>query len=412
MNKRETPFTVVASQLSEIGSKRTRNEDYCRSFDDIGLHVVCDGAGGHPGGDQASHIAAEALYTYLRDQLKKEPPSSLESYSELLESGIQYASKLVFQVGQKNPQLAGMATTLDAAWINGKHMHIGHVGDGRIYHLHDGQCDLLTEDHTFKTHLMKKGLPESQAASSEYANVLERAVGIRPTVQPDIATYELGVNDRIFLCTDGVIKLIADSELRKTILPQPVTDSAILDLIKVRGDRQGSSDNFSAIMISVKKNADRVEQTSSMQLSVHDKLNHLKSVEFFRPLEHRHIAQLLSVSVIKSFRAGTTLMQEGSISQDFWVILSGNVAIYKGDSKTPLMEHKAGVCMGETAILGKDGQRKATVKAKTDVEALIIPRVQFHQLLKKDRELGYNVLLSMATLLSEKLSRATEAAAR
>src|SRR6476619_477629 len=108
----------------------------------------------------------------------------------------------------------GMGTTFVCMVVTGNKGVIGHVGDSRVYLIRGGQCHRLTEDHTLVAAQLKAGtINKDQAATSQYRNVITRAVGIQESVQVDTLIVDLVPGDLFILCTDGLHGYVSDDEL-------------------------------------------------------------------------------------------------------------------------------------------------------------------------------------------------------
>src|SRR5262249_31107643 len=144
----------------------------------------------------------------------------------------------------------GMGTTLVCLALGGSKGIIGHVGDSRVYLVRNGQCHRLTEDHTLVAAQLKAGtITKDQAASSQYRNVITRAVGIQESVQVDTLIVDLLPGDTFLLCSDGLHGYLADEE----VVPL-VADSAPSELpqrfIDIANER-GGKDNITALVVSI-----------------------------------------------------------------------------------------------------------------------------------------------------------------
>ena len=79
-----------------------------------------------------------------------------------------------------------MGTTLTAAYVDGSHLAIAHVGDSRAYLFRDGTLQRLTQDHSLVDELVRRGkLTEEQAAEHPQRSIITRALGPEPDVEVD-----------------------------------------------------------------------------------------------------------------------------------------------------------------------------------------------------------------------------------
>src|SRR3954468_22799154 len=139
---------------TDVGMKRTHNEDYYTFLKDENLFIVADGMGGHASGEVASKLAAETLiefYTRTSDEeitWEFKMDRQLSYIENRLVCGIKLANWRVFEAQNRDLRFKGMGTTIVSALINGEKIYIAHVGDSRAYRLRGGQIRQITRDHS------------------------------------------------------------------------------------------------------------------------------------------------------------------------------------------------------------------------------------------------------------------------
>ena len=189
---------LQASGFSDVGRRRTNNEDSFGYDLAQGVIIVCDGMGGMAAGEVASTIAVEeALEAYRRSC---SAPMQLE---ERLLHAIAAANRAVWHFAQSRPELRGMGTTMVAACVQGDQIVVGNVGDSRAYFLRDGGCVQITEDHSYPNERTS-----GMAGLAGSPQFITRAVGAEADVQPDFFTAELQPGDTVLLATDGLTRYI------------------------------------------------------------------------------------------------------------------------------------------------------------------------------------------------------------
>ena len=90
------------------------------------IFTVCDGMGGHVGGAIASKIAVSSILEYLMKV-------DLASPSVEINNAIVFANQQILEHLISNPSMKGMGTTCTVMVVKHDSIHIGHVGDSRIY---------------------------------------------------------------------------------------------------------------------------------------------------------------------------------------------------------------------------------------------------------------------------------------
>ncbi len=128
-------------------------------------------------------------------------------------------------------------------------LSVVHVGDSRAYILHSGEIEQLTADHTLVAEQVRRGIiSPQQAETSTIQNVLLRALGVRAEVEPDVREFELNPDETLLLCTDGLSRLVNDSDIAKTILAAADAQSAANQLVALANER-GGQDNITAVVV-------------------------------------------------------------------------------------------------------------------------------------------------------------------
>jgi PPM family protein phosphatase len=230
---------LVVGAATDVGRVRAGNEDGYLVDDTVGLVALADGMGGHLGGEVASATALEALRAAVRA-------------GRPLREAMADANTAVFAKAQTDDALTGMGTTLTAGTMAaGGTLILGHVGDSRAYLLRDGVLRRVTTDHSHVQELVDDGqLTDDEAAVHPMRNIVTRSVGIEPTVDVDVITLELNVDDRVVLCSDGLTDMVHEdeiaAELRRELDPA-VCAHKLVD----RANAAGGVDNITVVVVSV-----------------------------------------------------------------------------------------------------------------------------------------------------------------
>ncbi len=240
---------------SDVGLVRSNNEDFFaaeRLGPDEYLFVVADGMGGHLAGEVASRIAVE---TFLQ-AVKRAPQEGLPDFFRKLVNEI---NSTIVRMAESDPSKKGMGTTLSALYIKGNKAYIVHVGDSRIYRLHRGKLEQLTEDHSVVERMVRDGLiTPSQALTHPKRNVLYQSLGMKKGVEPQILGPITVDEDTTFLlCTDGLSNLVQDREKQYYMELHPA--KAVEGLVEL-ARRRGAPDNVTVIVVT---NQERAEETTA-----------------------------------------------------------------------------------------------------------------------------------------------------
>lgn len=197
--------------ISDTGLLRKQNEDNYLVMESYGLFAVCDGMGGHKGGEIASRIAVDCISEYMANEVGN---NSIANPLEVLNKAIQKANHVIWQQGQGNPEWHEMGTTVTAALLQKKHLFIANVGDSSLYLYRNGEMNKLTRDHTLAEQMVNDGLiKQEEKRNSAYNHILTRALGVQEKVKIDNFETTVNTGDIILLCSDGLNDMLDENEI-------------------------------------------------------------------------------------------------------------------------------------------------------------------------------------------------------
>ncbi len=226
---------------THVGLLRSRNEDAAAiEVTEHGLvMVICDGMGGHKGGDRASTIAADVFIETIQNS------SEPFSYESALYDAVANANQAILETGERDPELRGMGTTMVGAVIQNQVAYIVNIGDSRAYHYDtDGKLMRISTDHSLVQELVRQGeLTEKEAALHPHRNVITRVLGTRKNIQPDYFSIPLAQGDMLVLATDGLHGYVED-EIISAALSSVETPGAMCEMLVQASLNVGGADNI------------------------------------------------------------------------------------------------------------------------------------------------------------------------
>ncbi|MDO5456895.1 MAG: Stp1/IreP family PP2C-type Ser/Thr phosphatase [Atopococcus tabaci] len=202
---------------TSIGNVRKENQDYSDFFvnsDGHYLLVLCDGMGGHQGGDIASEMAVNQLgNTWKNDSLATAPEAA-----QWLETHLQIENERIYNASVDFDDLEGMGTTIVAAiFIDGQCV-IASVGDSRAYLFQDGILKQVTEDDTFVNELVKKGeISKSEALTHPKRNILVQSLGVDESLDIHISKHAFFFKDLLILASDGLYEGVSVEDMLEVL---------------------------------------------------------------------------------------------------------------------------------------------------------------------------------------------------
>ena len=203
--------------ISDIGLIRQNNEDSWKLLKDKQFFVLADGMGGHQAGEVASKETVDNL-CHLFQQRVDLFNQGISLAKQSLKEIIQEVNTIIYRLGKENHNLKGMGTTLCCIFLHSQGLIYGHVGDSRIYRFRESKLEQLTQDHSLLRELIDLGqLSEQQADDFLYKNIITKAIGTEPNVEPAVAHTTLETGDIILMCTDGLSDLVCLEEIQEII---------------------------------------------------------------------------------------------------------------------------------------------------------------------------------------------------
>lgn len=234
--------------LTDPGKVRDHNEDsviIVKNHNNEYLLAVCDGMGGHKGGEIASSIAISHIGKCFREMGKL---GKKEDAILWIKNVVSEANVLIYKYTEQNPESAGMGTTIVMSLLTKDYLLFGNIGDSSGYVFKDNQIHKITTDHTLVNLLVKSGeITEEEAKDHPRKNVLMKALGATTTVEMDIFDVETDV-EGIFLCSDGLTNMLDDEQISKVLSEELSVEEKVNKLI-IKANNRGGTDNISAAFL-------------------------------------------------------------------------------------------------------------------------------------------------------------------
>ncbi len=235
-------YNIAFEMISRPG-ERPLNEDF------VGVAVekdrlsflLCDGLGGHGGGDVASaYVVGE-----MKEQLEQ---------GRAVEDSILRAQEGLLEKQREENAGDSMKTTLTCLSIEGDSASMVHVGDSRIYHFENGKYRRRTQDHSVPQMLVNSGMiKERDIRHHEDRSRLLRVMGTEWSTPKYQVADPIGLSaaTSFLLCSDGFWELIEEKWMEKTLKrsSDPKDWLARMEEIVLSNGRGTNMDNYSAIAV-------------------------------------------------------------------------------------------------------------------------------------------------------------------
>ncbi len=256
--------------LTDVGRQRDHNEDYfgietkinktelpkARAIAARGLYILCDGMGGHAGGEVASELAVSTLRKYFQTYWNYNHLPS----EDIIRQGVREANQAIYDLNQKDARsgVGRMGTTLVMLLVQDTHVVAAHVGDSRLYRLTRKGLEQVTIDHEVGQREIARGVEPSIAYARPDAYQLTQALGPRDEnlIDPDVQFFQISEDTLFILASDGLsdnnlLETHWQTHLQPLLSSDANLDKGVSELIEIANKYNGH-DNITAVLIRAK----------------------------------------------------------------------------------------------------------------------------------------------------------------
>ena len=235
------------SILTDVGQRRTNNQDYANQYKNkAGKSMVflADGMGGH----RAGNIASEMAVTDLGAAWVATEISTINEVREWFADNLEKENQQIHRIGQ-DEEHKGMGTTLEAVAVIDDQVLFAHVGDSRIGLVRNGEYHQLTSDHSLVNALLKAGqITEEEAAHHPQRNIITQSIGQKDELQPDFGMVTVEAGDFIVINSDGLTNMISGDEIRDIVVSDLSVEEKAKTLVRF-ANNAGGLDNITVVLI-------------------------------------------------------------------------------------------------------------------------------------------------------------------
>jgi serine/threonine protein phosphatase PrpC len=252
------PLRLEAAAATHAGQRESNEDVYGIDLGER-LFVVADGMGGRSAGEVAARLAVDALTEFCQAQ-RGTPAESWPfphdpRYSRtlnLLRVGLKVANQRIRQEAAGDPAWYRMGATIAALTFDDHELVAAHAGDVRIYRIRQGRASRLTRDHSIHEELRaaRAALTPEDVAALGNRNIITRALGSRPEVEPTVYVNRFADDDRYLLCSDGLWSCLPDDAITSLVAGHADPETACHALVDAALG-VGAPDNVTALIVRV-----------------------------------------------------------------------------------------------------------------------------------------------------------------
>ncbi len=129
------------------------------------------------------------------------------------------------------------------------------------------------------------------------------------------------------------------------------------------------------------------------EISVPDKILHLRRIRIFEGLSITELAAVASVTEEIVFQPGETVIKEGEPGETMYLILEGEVSVNKGQEQGREIELdriSSGDYFGEMALF-EDIPRSATIRTQKETRLLMLHKREFAEIVREYPQIALHI---------------------
>ena len=231
---------------TDVGKRRSENQDAVLWSEEDGWAAVADGMGGHPDGDVASAEVVRVFNEAMQDWPDARTPHRRRTVAQRLRKAAAQAHAELWKQNDGASIFRRMGTTLSALRLHGDELSIVHAGDSRIYEFtwsiydREPKLRMLTSDHGER-------------------GGLDRALGLWERVPFDIDTVPISDDATYLLCSDGLTNMVYDEAIKELCMDHRPTGGEEMDLQGLvdalidAANEAGGHDNITVCAVQAKR---------------------------------------------------------------------------------------------------------------------------------------------------------------
>jgi protein phosphatase len=241
-------YQKIFSGKTDIGRKRSKNEDQFIINPECDFCIAADGMGGAAAGEIASSIFADAASEVFTNHFSRTENEVIFRVKKVFS----FANEKILEHISKNPSHEGMGCTAELmAFFDGGFV-LGHVGDSRTYILRNDRLHQITQDHTLVQQQLEESLiSPDNIKNHPLRNVILRALGQKRELAVDVLRGKIFSGDLFLLCSDGLTDMVADDRIEAILQSNTDIHTKTINLIET-ANRAGGNDNVTVVLVTIR----------------------------------------------------------------------------------------------------------------------------------------------------------------